>query len=61
MILEFKTARNVNGHSKYLMIDTDKKTYSRECSRMIITGLEIKARDYKDLLNQVIANKYMEV
>ena len=53
MILEFKTARNVNGHRKYLLINTDEKIYSIECSTMIIYGVEIKTSDYKSLLEKV--------
>ena len=30
MILEFATKRNPNGYRKYLGIDTDNKTFSRE-------------------------------
>ena len=60
MILEFKTARNTNGHRKYLLIDTEAGTYTRECHSMIITGIEIKAADYRELIEKCQRQEYKE-
>lgn len=62
MIFEFKTARNkMNGARKWLQIDTEKRTYTRFCPRMIVEGIEIKNADYKELLKQLKENGFSEV
>lgn len=45
MKIEFKTKRNANGYRKYLAIDTEAKEFSRNCPKMIMDGIEIKAAD----------------
>ena len=62
MILEFKTKRSgTYGHRKYLGIDTDKMTYSRESPRMIVEGIEITATAMKELAEEVERNNYKRV
>lgn len=59
MILEFKTTnKNTYGRRKYLMIDTGAETYTTTCNSMIITGIEIKTADYKELIAQCERNEY---
>lgn len=54
MIIEFKTTnKNTYGRRHYLGIDTDKNIFSRNSSRMIIEGIEIKTRDYRDLITKL--------
>ena len=60
MIIEFKTARNINGHREYLRIDTEKKTYRREPG-FIAEGLEITRKELKEVLENAIADGYKEV
>ena len=51
MILEFKTARNkINGSCHYLAIDTGPEIYSTFCPFMVTPGIEIKYRDYKEMI-----------
>lgn len=58
MFMEFKTARNANGHRKYLRIDPETRTYTTESPRMIIEGIEIKSKDYRELLQKCAASGY---
>lgn len=58
MFMEFKTARNANGHRKYLRIDPETKTFTTECPYMIMEGIEIKSKDYKELLQRCAASGY---
>lgn len=59
MILEFKTARNkTNGSRKWLHIDTDKKKYTTQCPRMIPDGIEIKAKDYRSIIEMLHEEGY---
>lgn len=58
MILEFMTKRNLNGHRQYLAVNTDDKTYSTDCPRMITDGIEIKSRDYKSLVNELHKSEF---
>ena len=44
MILRFITKRNVNGHRKYLAINTENKMFCRMSPRMIPDGDEIPAK-----------------
>ncbi len=61
MIFEFKTKRNTYGRRKYLGIDTDKKVFSRNSTRIIVEGIEIKANDYKAMLKDLADNGFDEV
>lgn len=61
MIMQFKTARNVNGHRKYIAVDTDNRTYTRLDPRMITEGIEIKSRDYDELRKQLEKDGFREV
>ena len=62
MVLEFKTARNINGHCNFLTIDTDKKVYARESSSWYgQDAILIKASDRKKLINQCESLHYTEV
>lgn len=62
MIIEFKTTnKNTYGRRQYLGIDTDKNIFSRNSSRMIIEGIEIKTRDYRDLITKLKSEGLREV
>ena len=60
MIIEFKTARNINGHREYLRIDTDNKTFTRQ-PHFIAEGIEIKKADYREMLGKLKESNYKEV
>ncbi len=52
--MEFKTPRNkTNGSRRYLAIDTESHTFSRRCRTMITPGIEIKVKDYKELVEKL--------
>ncbi len=61
MILEFKTARDKYGNRKYLCIDTGAELFSRNCRHMVAEGIEIKPRDYKELLARLAGTGFKEV
>ena len=59
MLLEFKTARNkTNGSCRYLAIDTGAEIYSTFCPFMITPGIEIKYRDYKEMIEKLEKLEY---
>lgn len=59
MLLEFKTARNkTNGSRHYLAIDTGAEIYSTFCPFMITPGIEIKYRDYKEIIDKLERMEY---
>lgn len=59
MILEFKTARNkTTGSRRYLAIDTGTEMYSTFCPFMITPGIEIKYRDYKEMIDKLERLEY---
>ena len=59
MILEFKTARNkTNGSRRYLAIDTGAEMYSTFCPFMVTPGIEIKYKDYKELIEMLERLEY---
>lgn len=60
MILQFKTKRNVNGNRKFLAIDTSTNCYTRVCRWMITEGVEITAKAYKEILEQLEAAEFEE-
>ena len=62
MIMRFKTKRNTNGNIKYLAFDTEKRQFSRMYPEISDCGsaIEIKARDYNRLRDEVV-NKYTEI
>lgn len=61
MLLAFMTARNQYGHRKYLAIDTDAKIYSVQCPRMVPFGIEVKTKDYKELVEKCKFWEFKEV
>lgn len=62
MFLEFKTSnKNTYGHRKYLIIDTVNSRYSTNCNSMVITGVEIKTKDYKAMIDELKNAGFMEV
>lgn len=61
MLLAFMTARNQNGHRKYLAIDTIAEVYSTNCPRMAPFGIEVKTKDYKELVEKCKFWQYKEV
>ena len=60
MILEFMTKRNTNGHRNYLAIDTGAMAYSRQCRYMVMDGIEVSAKAYKELVEKCVRNEYTE-
>lgn len=60
MILQFKTALSRNGHCKYLAIDTGAAVFTRFNPRMIMEGIEIKTKDYRELIEQLERNGFIE-
>ena len=62
MILEFKTSnKNTYRRRKYLMIDTEAETYTTKSHSMIITGVEIKTKDYRELIKKLLLLGYKEM
>ena len=62
MLLEFKTSnKNTYGNRKYLAIDTNAEIYSTNSHRMIVDGIEIKSRDYKELIEKLERLEYKKV
>lgn len=62
MIFEFKTARSkTSGYRKYLCVDTSAEIFSRSCPFMIVDGIEVKTRDYNDLIEKLNRNGFKEV
>lgn len=61
MTLEFKTTRNQYGSREELLIDTNNKTFSRKPRRMIPEGIEVKRRDYSELVKQLQKEGYKEI
>lgn len=54
MILEFKTSnKNTYGWRSYLYIDTASGVFCRNCPYMVVDGIEIKTRDYKNLVEKL--------
>lgn len=60
MILQFKTARNANGNRLYLAINTADGTFTRNNPHFIMEGIEIKSRDYMELVKQLENNGFTE-
>lgn len=60
MILKFKTARNANGNRRYLAINTADGTFTRNNPHFIMEGIEIKSRDYMELVKQLENNGFTE-
>lgn len=61
MILEFKTSNNNTYHRrKYLRVDTNLKVFSTLSPSFVISGIEIKTKDYKELIEQLKNDGYIE-
>ena len=60
-VMEFKTARNTYGYRKYLAFDANKKEFTRNNPRMITEGIEIKTRDYNELVGKLVDAGFKEV
>ena len=62
MLIEFATKRSTNGNRKYLGIDTDAKTFSRDKGRWYCREdiVEIGARDRHKLIAQLKKEGYEE-
>lgn len=58
MIIRFCTKRNVNGHRKYLIIDTSNKSYNNDCVRWFYRSdfVEVSASDLKKIKDQAPKN-----
>ena len=62
MIIHFRTKRNINGHCKYLGIDTENKQFARESSHWISAEYpELKKSDYNALVEQLRREKWQEI
>ena len=61
MILEFKTKANTNGHKKYLCISTENNTFSRFNPWIYTSGIEIKTKDYNELIERLKTTGFEEV
>ena len=63
MILRFATARNANGYRKYINIDTDTKTYSRENYHWLCREdfTQISATDRKRIISNLEKEGYIEI
>lgn len=61
MLIKFMTARNTCGHRYYIAIDTEAKTFTRNCPYMIPDGVEVKKRDYNKIVETVKNANYTEV
>lgn len=63
MIIKFATKRNINGHRRYLAMDTDCRKFAVESptwySREDI--IEVTSRDLNRLLATCIDNSYRQV
>lgn len=56
MILSFATKRGANGLRKWLVIDTERKEFSRDCRRFCPSRdsfVEISGKDRKKLLSEI--------
>lgn len=55
MIINFKTARNTNGHSRFLSINTEEKTFTRVYNRIsdLTEAATLKTKDYKDMVEKL--------
>lgn len=60
MILQFKTPRNTNGNRRYLAIDTAAGTFTRNNPRFIMEGIEVKSRDFTELVKELEKNGFIE-
>lgn len=60
MILQFKTPRNKNGNRRYLAIDTAAGTFTRNNPRFIMEGIEVKSRDFTELVKELEKNGFTE-
>lgn len=60
MVLQFKTPRNQNGNRRYLAIDTAAGTFTRKNPRFIMEGIEVKSRDYSQLVKELENNSFIE-
>lgn len=62
MIIEFKTSnKNTYGRRNYLGIDTAAGVFSRNCPHIVTPGIEIKTRDYKELIEKLKRDGLQEV
>jgi len=61
MIIRIMTKRTATGNRRYLIIDTSKRTYSRESDRMIFDGMEVKTRDYNAMVQQCINAGFKQI
>lgn len=58
MIIRFCTKRNVNGNRKFLVIDTNNRSYNDTCVRWFSRSdfVEVSASDFKKLKDQASKN-----
>ena len=60
MILQFVTPRTRCGNRKYLYIDTGAEEYTTQELWNGTHGIEIKARDYRELIDKLDRSGYRE-
>ena len=63
MLLEFATKRDRNGNRYYLGVDTENKTFSRQCSHWYCREdiVEIGKRDRNKIIEQLETANYKEI
>ena len=61
MVLNFHTKTDVNGNTYFLQIDTEKKCFSRVCSRMVTYGVKVTKRDISNLIEDAKKAGYKEI
>ena len=61
MILRFRTKPNTCGYYKYLIIDTDTRTYSRNNPYITANNaITIRSTDYKTMLDNLHSSDFIE-
>lgn len=61
MLIEFKTKRDRNGHRRYLIINTEGKSYATQPTHMIPDGIEISCTNYRAIRDQLNEQGYTQV
>ncbi len=60
MVITFKTKRDINGNTYYLVLSTDNKAFRRDYNMRTSSDVEIQIgkRDMNKLEKQLIANNF---
>lgn len=54
MIIRLMTKRSATGNRRYLIIDTSKRTFTRQSDKIIFDGMEVKSTDYNAMIQKCI-------